>query len=67
MSIKKIVRTLIVCAVLEVGALAGVPMRPEEIQALMHQLNQPNLAHVLPSEDDDGGDPPSDPLVGENT
>ncbi len=48
MSIKKILRTLFVCAVLEVGALAGVPMRPEEIQDLMHQLNLPELAHVLP-------------------
>ena len=57
MSIKKILRTVFVCAVLELGALASVPMRPEEIQDLMHQLNRPKLAHVLPSEDDDGNDP----------
>ncbi len=57
MSLKKILRTLFVCAGLEVGALAGVPMRPEEIEALMHQMNEPKLAHVLPSEDDDGNDP----------
>jgi len=33
-------------------------MRPEEIRALMDQINQPKLAHVLPSEDDRGDDPP---------
>jgi hypothetical protein len=43
---------------LEVGVLSGAPMRPEEIRELMQQLNEPRLAHVLPSEDDDGDDPP---------
>jgi hypothetical protein len=33
----------------------GSPMRPEEIQELMHQMNQPKLAHVL-RDDDDAGD-----------
>ena len=33
-------------------------MRPEEIRALMDQINRPKLAHVLPSEDDRGDDPP---------
>jgi hypothetical protein len=50
---------LFVCAVLEMGVLVGAPMRPDEIQELMHQMNQPKLAHVLPSENDDGGDPPA--------
>jgi len=57
-SIKKRLRTIFLCAALEVGVLAGVPMRPEEIRALMDQINQPKLAHVLPSEDDRGDDPP---------
>jgi hypothetical protein len=35
------------------GVLGGVPMRPDEIQELMHQMNQPALAHVLPTEDED--------------
>ena len=60
MSIKKRLRTIFLCAALEVGVLAGVPMRPEEIRALMHQINQPKLAHVLPSEDDRGNEPPDD-------
>jgi hypothetical protein len=32
-------------------------MRPEEIRALMDQLNQPKLAHVLPSEEESRDDP----------
>ena len=42
---------------LEVGVLFGIPMRPEQIEELMHQMNQPKLAHVL-DEEDDQGDPP---------
>ncbi len=60
-SIKKRLRTIFLCAALEVGVLAGVPMRPEEIRALMDQMNQPKVAHVLPSDDDSGDDPPDDP------
>jgi hypothetical protein len=55
-SIKRKLRTIFLCAALELGLLSGVPMRPEEIRALMNQLNQPKLAHVLPS-DEDSGDP----------
>ena len=28
--------------------IIGAPMRPDEIRELMHQMNQPTLAHVLP-------------------
>ena len=56
MSIKARLRTILLCATLELGVLSGVPMRPEEIRALMHQLNQPKVAHVLPN-DEHGGDP----------
>jgi hypothetical protein len=56
---KKKLRVAAVCLTLEIGVLVGSPMRPEEIQELMHQMNHPKLAHVLPSEDDDGDDPPS--------
>ncbi len=59
MSLMKRLRVLFVCAVLEMGVLMGAPMRPEEIQELMHQMNQSTLAHVFPSENDDGGDPPA--------
>lgn len=63
MSFGKRLRTVFVCAFLELGTLAGVPMRPQEIQELMQQMNAPKLAHVLPSEEDEGGDPPGEPPV----
>jgi hypothetical protein len=60
MSLASRLRVLVVCVALEMGVLGGVPMRPDEIQELMHQMNQPTLAHVLPTEDDEGGDSPDD-------
>jgi len=57
-SLKGRLRTLLVCALLQVGALQGAPMRAEQIQELMRQLNQPKLIHVLPRENDDGDGPP---------
>ena len=53
-------RTVLLCAALEFGVLSGAPVRPEEIRALMQQLNQPRLAHTLPEKEDDGGPPPED-------
>ena len=47
---------------LEYAAMMGSPMRPEEIEELMHRMNQPKLAHVLRDEDDSGdGDPEPPP------
>ena len=43
-------RTLLVCVVLEFGAVIGVPMRPDEIARLMQTMSRPKLAHVLPDE-----------------
>jgi hypothetical protein len=55
-SFKKKLRTMFLCVALELGVLSGVPMRPEEIRALMNQMNQPKLAHVLPSDEEGGND-----------
>ena len=52
---------MLMCAALEFGVFAGLPMRPDEIQALMNQMNQPKLAHALPA-DEDCGDDASDAL-----
>ena len=57
MSFKKRLRVFLACAGLELGVLMGVPMRPDQIEELMHQMNQPKLAHVLRNEDD-AGEPP---------
>jgi hypothetical protein len=54
MRISARLRTLLVCSMLEYAAMMGSPMRPEEIQELMHQMNQPKLAHVLRDADDSG-------------
>jgi hypothetical protein len=43
-------RVFLVCAALQLGVFAGVPMRPDEIQGLMNQLNQPKLAHAMPAD-----------------
>ncbi len=59
MSLKKRLRTIFMCAALELGVLSGMPIRPEEIRALMNQIGQPTLAHVLPTDDDSGDDPPT--------
>jgi hypothetical protein len=59
-SVNTRLRSIVLCLVLEFGAIAGVPMPPEKIRALMDSINQPKLAHVLPAEDDDGGGPPKD-------
>ena len=61
-SLVKRLRVLVVCMALEMGVITGVPMRPDEIRALMHQMNQPRLADVLPIENDQGDDPPDSPI-----
>lgn len=48
---------LLLCVFLEFGALAGVPMRPEQIAELMQMLSQPKLAHVVPDESEHDGGP----------
>lgn len=59
MSLKSRLRVLGVCLTLQLGVLCGVPMRPDQIQELLNQMNQPTFAHVLPTQDDDGDDPPT--------
>ena len=56
MSLTERLRVVFVCAFLEFGALAGVPMRPDEIEELMHRMNQPKVAQTLPADDEEGDD-----------
>jgi hypothetical protein len=53
-AVRKQLRTVLVCAVLEFGAMIGLPMRPEEIEALMRTMNLPKVAHTLPEESENG-------------
>ena len=60
MFLRRRLRTLVCCGMLEIGALFGIPMRSEEIEEFMQMLNESKVAHTLPSEDE-SGDPPSEP------
>jgi hypothetical protein len=55
-AVRKRLRTLLVCTVLEFGAMIGLPMRPGEIEALMQTMNQPKIAHTLPDDSESGDD-----------
>ena len=64
MSLSKKARVLMVCVSLQFGVLAGVPMRPDEIQEFLHRMNLPVLAHVLPT-DADADDDDAPGIAGE--
>jgi hypothetical protein len=49
-SLKNRLRTIACCVVLQAATLIGVPMRPDQVQELMHSLNQPKLARTIPEE-----------------
>jgi hypothetical protein len=59
-SLRRRLRNLIVCIALECGVLSGVPIQARELKELLERLNQATLAHVLPSQQQDG-DGPSEP------
>jgi len=49
-------RSLFLCIVLEVGLMAGVPMRPDEIARLMRLMAGPRVELSRPDEADRGDD-----------
>jgi hypothetical protein len=49
-SIKRRLRMLLLCLPLLLGAGIGMPMRPEEIEELMHSANQQTIAYTIPGE-----------------
>jgi hypothetical protein len=51
MSLKKSLGKMVIFAVLELGALAGVPMSPEEIEKLMNVMHRTKLEHVVKKDD----------------
>jgi hypothetical protein len=56
-------RNITLCLALGLGSLMGVSIRAEELEELLHQMNQPKIAHTLPDENDNG-DPPPRPKKG---
>jgi hypothetical protein len=57
MSLKNCMGKVLLLSVLEVGALCGVPIRPDEIENIMKMSSQPAVTNVIRNEDGDG-DPP---------
>jgi hypothetical protein len=57
MSVVRRLRTVACCAILEIGTLLGVPMRPEQIQDLMRAMNVPKIAETNPEESNSGDGP----------
>ena len=57
MSFKSKLRVLTVCSILQAAVFMHCSMRPEQIEEVMQQMNQPKLARVLPSDEDDGDGP----------
>jgi hypothetical protein len=49
-SIKRRLRMLVLCLPLLMGAGFGMPMRPEEIEELMHSANQQTITYTIPGD-----------------
>jgi hypothetical protein len=46
MRVKTSLRTILTCALLQVGVLFGMPVRVEEVEELLRAMNQPKVAHT---------------------
>lgn len=57
MSLKRKLRTLLVCLPLLLGSMSGVPMRPEEVEELMQKMNEQPMVYVMPGEGENGDEP----------
>ena len=59
MSLRRLLAQILVYAVLEIGAVSGVPITPEKIREIMQMMNRARAEHVVKTESGDG---PRDPL-----
>ena len=50
MSLKKLLGKVLLFAFLEVGALSGVPMTPQQIEELMEVMNRVQVVRVVHKE-----------------
>jgi len=53
-SIKRRLRMLLLCLPLLLGAGMGMQMRPEEIEELMHSMNQQKIVVTVQDESENG-------------
>jgi hypothetical protein len=51
MSFRKTLAKILVLVTLQFGALAGVPMRPDEIEKLMNVMHLTKIVHVVRKEE----------------
>lgn len=56
MSVKRRLRTSLLCLPLLLGAVSGMAMRPEEIEELMHSMNQQKIVVTIQDESENGDD-----------
>lgn len=52
-SLRKTLGKLFIFAFLELGALAGAPITPEQIEELLNLMNRTKVVHVLKTENGD--------------
>lgn len=57
MSLKSVFAKVLLFAVLEAGALAGVPMTPDKIREILEMSNRARAEYVVKTESGDGDDP----------
>ena len=57
MSIKHRLRTLALCLPLLLGSFTGIAMLPDEVEELMHSMNQQKITAVSEEQESDGGIP----------
>jgi hypothetical protein len=55
MSFRGRLRTVFMCAVLEIGVLMGVPVRVEQVEELLRAFNQPRIAETEAQQAKHGG------------
>jgi hypothetical protein len=53
--LKHRLRKLLLCLPLLLGAFVGVPMSPEEVEELMHSMNQQTIAYTIPGKNETVG------------
>jgi hypothetical protein len=49
-SLRKLLGKILLFAVLEIGALCGVPMSPEQIKGLMEVMNRTQIVQTIEKE-----------------
>ena len=51
MSLRKLLGRILIFGMLEIGALAGVPMTPEDIEKIMNVMHRTKVVQVVKKDD----------------